>query len=75
MDISKRVDTTATTQVFLTGEDIITLLKKQGELPETVNAKATFYVPGGGDWSHMTLEIDEENRITVTYEESNTSET
>lgn len=52
----------------LTGADLIDLLIERGMLTEAQrsNAQITFEVPGGGNWSNQTIDIDAENPITIT---------
>ena len=63
--------TSKTTSVYhLTGADIISMLKETGRIPEDADiTKVEFRVPGGGDYSNMTLDIDEDAPIVVTVEE------
>ncbi|OXE37512.1 MAG: hypothetical protein CGW95_00950 [Phenylobacterium zucineum] len=50
------------------GEDeILALLRTSGiDVPPT--AKVTFYVPGGGDYSNETLDVDRDNPVTVSWQ-------
>jgi len=53
--------------ITLTKEDIIEFLRmKQKNVPD--NAEVSFDVPSGGDYSGVTLDIDSDNPITVTYD-------
>ena len=49
----------------ITSKDIIKALKATGKLPKDCTAKATFNVPRGGDYSGLTLDIDDETPIVV----------
>lgn len=55
--------------VSLDQNDILELLRAKGlDIPfGAVNVFVT--VPGGGDWSHMNLDIDLDTQIQVTWEE------
>ena len=60
--------------IKLSGKEIIELLNQSGEyhtdeIPSDANV--TFTVPGGADWSHMSLEVDE-YPIEVSWEEETT---
>lgn len=60
--------TTITEQVYnLTGADIVGLLIERGDLLESQRgAEVTFTVPGGGDWSNSTIDVDADNPVVVT---------
>jgi len=55
------ITTTKRHTIILSGEDITELLG----VPE--DASVSFDVPGGGDWSNMTIGIDCDLPITVSY--------
>jgi hypothetical protein len=63
--IDEKTITTKTSTMKLSGENIITLLKRCKIIGENASADITFHVPGGGDYSNMKLDIDEENSIHV----------
>jgi hypothetical protein len=51
-------------QVDIDRERLIELLKREGvEIPK--GADIYVQVPGGGDWSNMSLEIDKETPVVV----------
>ena len=53
----------------LTADDVVNLLIEKGYLKDSHgNEKVVFHVPGGGDWSHMDVDIDQDNPICVSYE-------
>lgn len=54
-------------EMTLTGDDILKLLHEAGYLDahETGVGAVTFDVPGGGDWSNCTMNIDEETPIKI----------
>lgn len=60
--------------VRLTGSDIVELLRQELKaqrvkaLPEG-KVEVTFTVPGGGDWSHTAIEIDEDYPVVVRWTE------
>lgn len=60
--------TTITEQVYtLTGADIVDLLIESGILTEAQRkSEVTFRVPGGGDWSNITLDVDADNPVVIT---------
>jgi hypothetical protein len=55
--------------IKLTREDIVEFLRfKNVDLPSSLSAiKIDVTVPGGGDWSNMALDIDDECPIEVTW--------
>ena len=60
----------ATKTLKLDGVDIIELLIKSGMDINQQNAEVSFDVPGGGDWSNVTLGVDSVTPVVVTYEET-----
>ncbi len=66
------VSTTKISVYTLDGTDIIALVKNAGVIiPEGARVDVTFRIPGGGDWSNTTLDIDSDNPIHVKVTESN----
>jgi hypothetical protein len=67
--VSKTVTTVITER--LTGKDIAELYcARNGIDPSTVSSKVLFDVPGGGDWSNTTINLDDEPvRLIITHEE------
>ena len=64
-----KVTKTATTKmtIELTAKDILDLLGyKKGSVE--------FHIPGGGDWSNCSFDIDSDNPIVVTWTETETEE-
>ncbi len=75
--IKSKVKTITTSKytLALTGKDIVMLLRGEfTAVPEVpmpdvpANAKVSFHVPGGGDWSHVDVSIDSETPIYVEWE-------
>jgi hypothetical protein len=62
--------TTVTTKQ-LNAKDIVELYcASKGIDPNTVACKAVFVVPGGGDWSNQTIDLNEHPiRLTIISEE------
>ncbi len=55
------------TRMQLSGRDIIRLVVAvRKNFKATKDTRVLFHVPGGGDWSNTTIEIDRECPITVT---------
>jgi hypothetical protein len=51
-------------RVELTAKHLLAMLAKQGQrIPS--DAKITFHVPGGGDYSNMAIDIDDEKPVYV----------
>ena len=67
MDIKKEVTVEKYVEIKLTGKDIVNLLVEQGVIGSKNKADVKFKVPGGGDWSNMTIDIDKDNTINVSY--------
>lgn len=68
LSIGKRtqVSRKTTHRISLSGSDIYHLLREHGlDVPD--NASVVFCVPGGGDWSNVALDVDEENPVEVTW--------
>jgi hypothetical protein len=58
------------TTYHLTNEDIIGMLKETGRIgKDSTITQVAFRVPGGGDYSNMTLDIEESDPIIVVVEE------
>lgn len=60
------VETTRRFDVRINGDQLRELLKSAGVLVPP-GAEITFTVPGGGDWSNMSIDIDDEHPITVSW--------
>jgi len=60
---------TTNIQIKLSGQDIIQLLLEKGTLPRLVDGKgnAFFDVPGGGDYSNCSIDIDSDNLVRIEY--------
>lgn len=64
-EVKRNVSTTTKITVELTAQDILELLGyKKGNVE--------FHVPGGGDWSNCSFDIDSDNPIVVTWTETET---
>ena len=60
------VDSTKVTVYTLNGRDIRDLLSYSGfDFPENAKIEIQLDVPGGGDYSNQTIDIDSENPIIV----------
>lgn len=53
-------------RLALNSEDIIRMLRTRFTIPD--NAKVFIHVPGGGDYSNMDLDVDEETPLQVSWE-------
>lgn len=66
--------TTIRHEITLDRDALLKLLREQLHIPE--NADVYFQVPGGGDWSNTSVDVDDENPIhvkwTVTTDAENT---
>jgi hypothetical protein len=72
MELEKDKTTTEQVTIKLTGDDILSLLAEGGHIPAKpdLGAKVSFTVPGGGDWSNMSVDIDKDNVIRVAYKQT-----
>lgn len=66
MKISKK--TTTVEEYTFNDLEILEALKDAGKLPKDAKGRLTIWVPGGGDWSNMELDIDDDNPIRITVE-------
>ena len=66
-EVKRTVTTTTKMTIKLTAQDILKLL---GYDKGTVE----FHVPGGGDWSNESIEIDSDNPLVVTCTDTETKE-
>lgn len=58
------------TVYHLDDKDIISMLKETGRIGKDATiTQVKFRVPGGGDYSNVTLDIEESDPIIVTVEE------
>lgn len=66
--IKESIVTEQTHTLTLDNEAIIASLFSQALIPaEAIDIKVSFDVPGGGDYSNMTLPIDKTTLIKVTF--------
>lgn len=75
MKLKAESRTEKTTTIKLTKEDILELLKASAIIKTAstfINVR--FDVPTGGDYSGMSVEIDKDNPVVVTYTETSFSE-
>jgi hypothetical protein len=62
-------------RIELTGRDITQMLSKHPRfsgIPD--HANISFHVPGGGDWSNMSVEIDDVNPIYIEWQTETTEQ-
>lgn len=58
-------------RLILDDESLQSILRTAGYfVPD--NAKITFSVPGGGDWSSCDIDVDKDSPVVVTWEETET---
>ncbi len=69
ISVSKKITTEITKH--LTAKDIAELYCVRHDIdPATVSCKVLFDVPGGGDWSNTTINLDDEPvRLVIIHEE------
>lgn len=69
MTTTKNTETISVTTCTISGRELVALLKSTGHLPEAVSPEVTVKVPGGGDWSNMSLDIDDDCPIILRFTE------
>lgn len=70
MSINKTVESIRNVTIKLTGNEIVQALVDAGHIDKApLDPRVEFKVPGGGDWSHMNVGIDEDNSIYIYYTE------
>jgi hypothetical protein len=66
LKIKTQVTTRRAHRVEITRKDLVEFMKKLGyDLPR--DASIYVNVPGGGDWSNTSLDIDKETPVVVTW--------
>lgn len=75
-DLIVKTEINETRQIKISGSDLLEMLrlyiKTKGydlKIPTHGNIGVSVYVPGGGDWSHQDLEINDENVVTVEWKD------
>jgi hypothetical protein len=63
----KTTFTRSETTVDLTGDEVLEALAKAGLIPTNAIAVVSFQVPGGGDWSNVRIQLDEESCLTLKF--------
>lgn len=62
----KIISTVERHKITLSGKDIRELIKAQtSAFNIPTDADICVYIPGGGDWSNTTLDIDEDHPIVI----------
>jgi len=67
--IDKRVETTKNVTIKLTGTDILIALVDAGHIDMPDTFTCVFEVPGGGDYSNTSVNIDEDAQVVITFKE------
>lgn len=71
--ISTRTRVTRSCEIRLNREDLLTAVQQVFEehgndsIPD--DAEIAFNVPGGGDWSSMSIDINDENPVVISWTE------
>ncbi len=68
MKTSNKITTTTETLIELSAIDIMELLSTAGKLPKEGDHQlmsVSVHVPGGGDWSHADLSIDDHHPVVI----------
>lgn len=63
----KTTFTRSETIVDLTGDEVLEALAKAGLIPPGAIAVVSFQVPGGGDWSGVRIQLDDESCLTLRF--------
>jgi len=56
----------------MTAEELLSLLRDDGQAIPKAGVSVTVRVPGGGDWSNTSLDIDDDTPIEITFTEITT---
>lgn len=74
MEQTTIVQTKKVTTVQLNKNDLIEILRDKQIIPRTLgSADIYMHVPGGGDWSHTNLHVDEKDTpLIITFEQVET---
>ncbi len=69
MSIERLTSTNIDVTIKLTGEDIIKALVEAGYIDMPDSATCEFEVPGGGDYSNMSVAVDEDAKVVIRFTE------
>lgn len=69
MDINTFQTIKTTKTVTITKDDCIKMIRKFYSLPVPQTAEICVKIPGGGDWSNTTLDIDGDSLIFIKWTE------
>lgn len=74
MEINKssRIETEKHTTYTLSGSDILKMFEKYFGEDVPPDAEVVFTVPGGGNWSGLDVDIDEDHPVLIKFTERNT---
>lgn len=67
--INKKIETTRNVTIELTGDDIIKALVDAGHIDMPNRATCEFQVLGGGDYSNMSVDVDDDAKVIVRFTE------
>ena len=57
----------------MTAEELLSLLRRDGQAIPKSGVGVSVRVPGGGDWSNTSLDIDDDTPIEITFTEIESS--
>jgi len=75
MNLSRTTRTETRVNLRMTGKELLELLRRDGQAIPKSGVDVTVRVPGGGDWSNMNLDIDDDTPIQISFTEITTEGT
>jgi len=68
-NLSRTTRTETRIKLKMTGKELLELLRRDGQAIPKSGVDVTVRVPGGGDWSNTSLDIDDDTPIEITFTE------
>lgn len=72
-NVTKTITTRTVNQVKIGRAELLCALAHAGYTDIPADARVEFDVPGGGDWSNTSIDIDDQNPLVITWEETSSS--
>ena len=72
-NLSRTTRTERRVTLRMTAEELLSLLRRDGQAIPKSGVDVTVRVPGGGDWSNTDIDVDSENPIKITFTEIESS--
>ena len=68
-NLSRTTRTETRVKLKMTGKELLELLRRDGQAIPKSGVDVSVRVPGGGDWSNTSLDIDDDTPIEITFTE------